>query len=463
MKIFKISSIAILLLCSCQSSVDDINEDPNKISTVDGSAIFTGIQLADVATQMGFLNWAGGVSAGYFVGDGRLSTIQSYAYNNTDSDTPWQNIYVGVVKQAHEIRSGIEVTNKDFFFGASKVLEAHAIGTATNIFGDVPFSEAGNSDFPKPRYDGQQEVYGNLQNLLDDAILDLQASGISGGIQEDLFFDGNAANWIKAAYTLKARLYMDVRDYPNALSAAQNGISSVSETMRYDPVTPGVGGGNNFLNELLNSSTFGGDIRSEGSFLIDLIGVDASSRNNAKTDETDRFSYYYNGTDINMEGIAAADEPMNLISLEENTLIWAEALIRSGAGNFDAALNKLNEHRANLRNGEFFTISTGVYDDYVEADFTSGGVENSDGVLSKEDALLREIIEERYVTFFNQILGFNDMRRMKKDPVDLQVPVPFNQGSQHPERFLYPFSEENTNGANVPVVADIFTKTTINQ
>ncbi|SHG81871.1 SusD/RagB family nutrient-binding outer membrane lipoprotein [Flagellimonas flava] len=463
MKVYKMVLIAVLLLVSCQSAVDDINENPNQIGDVDGSAIFTGIQLADVSAQMGFLNWAGGVVAGYFVGDGRLSTIQDYGYNNTDSDTPWSNIYIGVVNQARKIRSGIDVTNRDFFFGASKVMEAHALGTATNVFGDIPFTEAGNEDIPNPTYDGQVAVYGELQALLDSAISDLQASGVSGGIAEDLLYGGSSADWIKAAYTLKARFYLDVGDYASAISAAQSGIANASETMQYIPATPGVGGGNNFLNELLNSSTFGGDISAEGTFLIELIGTGAESRNNAKTDEVDRFAYYYDGTAINLAGIAAPDEPMKQISLEENTLIWAEALARGGAGSFDAALAKLNEHRANLRAGEFFTITTGIYEDYVSADFENGGIENLDGSLSREDALLREVIEERYVTFFNQILGFNDLRRTKKDPAALQVPVPFNSGAQHPERFLYPFSEENTNGANVPQIADIFVKTPINQ
>nr|WP_299385169.1 SusD/RagB family nutrient-binding outer membrane lipoprotein [Allomuricauda sp.] len=463
MKVYKLVLITILFLASCQSVVDDINENPNQIGDVDGSAIFTGIQLADVSAQMGFLNWAGGVVAGYFVGDGRLSTIQDYGYNNTDSDTPWSNIYIGVVNQARKIRSGIDVTNQEFFYGASKVLEAHALGTAANVFGDIPFSEAGNEDIPTPVYDGQVAVYTALQALLDSAISDLQASGVSGGIAEDLLYGGSSANWIKAAYTLKARFYLDIGDYANAISAAQNGILASSETMQYVPATPGVGGGNNFLNELLNSSTFGGDISAEGSFLIDLIGTGTESRNNAKTDEVDRFAYYYDGTAINLAGIAAAEEPMKQISVEENTLIWAEALARGGAASFDAALAKLNEHRANLRAGEFFPITTGVYDDFVAADFENGGIENVDGSLSREDALLREIIEERYVTFFNQILGFNDLRRTKKDPAAIQVPVPINSGAQHPERFLYPFSEENTNGANVPQIADIFVKTPINQ
>ncbi len=467
MRLFKTFLIIIVFFSTlaCQDLVEDINDNnPNKISEVDGQTLFTGIQLADITAQSGYLNWAAGVWTGNFVGSGRFAPIQDYQYGNTNSNTPWSNIYVGVVKQARNIRSGIEVTNKDFFYGASKVLEAHAIGTAVNVFGKVPYIEASIDEISTPKYDEQAEVYVNLQLLLDQAILDLQSSETTGGIAEDLFFNGNADNWIKVAYTLKARFFLDIRDYSSALSAAQNGISFISESMMYHPPAVVLTGDTNLLNQFFNGS-YPDDLAVENSFLIDLLGTSSSSRNNAKTNEVDRAAYYYNGTSINDSdnGIAGVAEPMNQISLQENLLTWAEASLRSNASNFNSALSKLNEHRANLRYGVYFSVSGGMYDDYVELDFESGGIENVDGSLSKEDALLREIIEERYATFFADILAFNDLRRMKKDPVSLQVPVPFNVGTMHPERFLYPFSEENTNGANVPVIADIFVKTDINQ
>lgn len=454
--------IALFALVGCQDMVEGINEDPNKVTTVDGNALFTGIQLADVASQNGFLTWAGGVSCGYFVGSGRLQYIQNYEYVNTDSDTPWSNIYVGVVKQARQLRSGISVTNKDFFYGASKVLEAHAIATATNVFGDVPFSEAGNNDIPQPKYDAQTSIYTALQEMLDEAISNLQTSGTTGGITEDIFFEGDASKWIKVAYTLKARLYLDVRDYSNAIVATQKGISTVDETMAYNPPNVAGGGDINLLNSLLSSSTFGGDVAVENSYLITLLST--GSRNNTKTDESDRVAYYYSGTSINNSdgGIAAADASMNQISLQENLLTWAEAAIRTG--DFTTALQKLNEHRTNLRNGVYFPVTTTAkYEDYVEADFVSGGIENTSG-LTKENALLKEVLEERYVTFFTEVLGFNDMRRVEKDtPVSVQVAIPYNKGTKHPQRFLYPFTEENTNGANTPDITDIFVKTEVNQ
>lgn len=466
MKKIKFLLIAIILvnITSCQDIVEGINTDPNNVLSVDGNALFTGIQLADVSAQNGFLAWAGGVSCGYFEGTGRLQPIQDYSYVNTDSNTPWRNIYVGVVKQARELRSGIPVTNQSFFYGASRVLEAHAIASATNVFGKVPFTEAGIVSTPV--YDDQTTIYEGLQTMLTEAINELQAANTSGGIVEDIFFGGNSAKWIKAAYTLKARLYLDVRDYSNAMSAAQNGVSTASETMAYNPPNEAGGGDINLLNALLNSSTFGGDATVQNSYLIELLGVGANSRNNTKTNEVDRAAYYYDGNEININGIAAPDQSMNQLSLQENLLTWAEAALRANpTGNFNIALGKLNEHRANLRNGVYFPVTANaIYEDYIAVDFENGGIENLTGALSRENALLKEILEERYATFFSEILGFNDLRRIEKDtPVDVRVAVPFNTGNQYPQRFLYPFSEENTNGSNVPQVADIFVKTQVNQ
>ena len=316
MKLNKVILIigSFFILSGCQSIVDDINNpDPNKISNVDGQTLFTGIQIANVTAQSAYLNWAANVWSGHLVGAGRFGPNQDYQYLNTNSNTPWSNIYFGVVKQSRELRSGITVTNQDFFYGASKVLEAHAIGTAANAFGDVPYTEASNDEIPEPSYDAQTDVYNNLQNLLDEAISDLQAAGTSGGIDEDISFNGDASKWIKTAYTLKARLYLDVRDYSNALAAAQNGISSDSETMYYFPPAVVGTGDTNLLNQFFTGS-FPDDLTTEGSFLIDL--VTNGNRNNTKTDEVDRAAYYYDGVNLNLNAIAAVDErmPSNILS-----------------------------------------------------------------------------------------------------------------------------------------------------
>jgi hypothetical protein len=45
------------------------------------------------------------------------------------------------------------------------------------------------------------------------------------------------------------------------------------------------------------------------------------------------------------------------------------------------------------------------YDAYDASDFANGGIENADN-QSADNALLREILQERYVTLFAQVEGF---------------------------------------------------------
>ena len=81
--------------------------------------------------------------------------------------------------------------------------------------------------------------------------------------------------------------------------------------------------------------------------------------------------------------------------------------------------------------------------------------------VSKEDALLIEILEERYVTFFGQIEGFNDVRRTRKEEVGIRLQP--NTGSLLPERFLYPQSEIDSNPNTPSPLPGFFEPTEVNQ
>lgn len=466
MRLLQIGGILLVafLASSCKGLVGDINDiSPNKPSSVTGDLLFRGIQIADVTCQFGLQCLIGAVWSGHLRGNGHnFTTFQKYEYTTRSSDSHWSTTYQGVVAQAKTLRSGISIPNKCFFYGASSVVEANAIGTASAIYGNVPYSEAFSS-IKTPKYDEQKEVLKALQTLIDKAVTSLTDSKAAKGIDTDLFFGGNSAHWIKAAYTLKSRLYLESGYYTEVIKNCKLGISEAKGTMNYQP--PNVLGSNdiNIIHATVNGSQKG-LIDVVGTHLRTLLLPGASSRNNTKTNESSRVSYYYAGdenTQVNLDGIAAAGASMPLISMEENLLNWAEATVRMGM--FDEALSKLNTHRKNLREGVYFTVNgTAKYEDYVSSDFEKGGLENIDNI-DKKDALLREIIEERYATFFCRMLAFNDVRRYRKDKKIVQVSIPFNAGSKYPERFLYPSQEFNAN-PNVPKEkVGLFDKTPLNQ
>jgi hypothetical protein len=345
-------------------------------------------------------------------------------------------------------------------------MEAHAIGTAASLFGDVPYSEIIDPDIDDPKFDDQVSVFTNAISLLNEAVTDLNA-GVSRKLSQDIYFGGDKDKWAGAAYTLIARYYLQMKDYSSAYTAAQNGVSSDDASLKFIPRgDPGVNGDKNLFYEVLAGSR-GGDIGNEGSFLMDLLDTgNSSSRNNAKTNEYARFQYFViheEGGSVN-QGIIAEYEPMQLVSYAENSLILAECAARTV--DFETALNYLNDYRSWLNTGGFlndvFADSTYLYEAYDAADFANGGIENPDGIDDTR-ALLREIIEERYVSGFGTYIPFNDVRRLQKSDSDLIVPFPLNPGgTQQPLRLPYAFSEINAN-ENLPDDPGLYIATPVNQ
>jgi starch-binding outer membrane protein, SusD/RagB family len=192
-----------------------------------------------------------------------------------------------------------------------------------------------------------------------------------------------------------------------------------------------------------------------------------SKRNNTKTNEAARLAYYrFDGnTANNNKGIAAVNRAMTVVGYEENLLILAEAGVRTGK--VTEGLAKLNELRAHLASGKAFTklvtTDVSVYQAYVIDDFAAGGIENADNI-DQTRALLREIIEERYVSGFTQLMPFDDLRRLSAKERDIAVLPPFNSNTatKYPQRFVVSQTELSAN-PNAPTDPGIFAETEVNK
>jgi len=353
--------------------------------------------------------------------------------------------------------------------GIAKVLEAHAVGTLAILMGDVPYSEV-VSEVEDPVFDSQVSVLDALTSLLDDAISDL---GSTSGRPEDydIYYNGDKDKWLAAAYTLKARYALIQSDYTSALTAANMGISSSADDMNFIPRGEAEisEGDKNLFNAILSGSRTG-DIGNNGSYLLELLNDStANYRGNDKTNETARHNYYKideTSGEGNL-GVIERFEPMPMVTYFENQMIKAEAAARTTG--FSSGLSHLNDYRAWLTSGgrlnaTFNDSASILYEAYVDADFASGGMENPDGI-SAETALLREIIQERYVSGFGTYMPFNDHRRLRGDgETDLIPPFPLNTtaATDHVERIPYAQDELSSNSTmdNDP---GLYVKTEVNQ
>ena len=151
------------------------------------------------------------------------------------------------------------------------------------------------------------------------------------------------------------------------------------------------------------SGDLGNNLDGTESYLLQILdSSNALSRNHSKTDETARRAYYMiDASGSGNEGIIQEREPQNMVTFFENKLIMAEAAGRSGG--VSAGLPHLNEVRNWLNSGGNLNASfigeAFKYSPFEVSDFNDGGIENPDNI-SADDAFLREVIEERYVSGF---------------------------------------------------------------
>jgi len=155
----------------------------------------------------------------------------------SEMSAAWSEIYLYVLPNTEAIKNMAEENGAIHYGAIAKILEAINIALAADMWGNIPYSEATDgTGNPYPNFDTQEQVYASAITLLDSAISALQLddnSNISVG-NEDLIYGGDTDQWLKAAYTFKARLQLHLIDKgvysaTDVLVTIENGFTSVDD------------------------------------------------------------------------------------------------------------------------------------------------------------------------------------------------------------------------------------------
>lgn len=461
---------SICLLSACSKEFQGINNDPNNPTDAPASAMLTGVLVANMNLQEGELARAAGMWTGYFKGQQQqYLNYYQYTMRATNFDATWQNVYSGAYKNIKILKQKALALNNLRMVGVSQVIEANVMATAADLWGDIPYKEACDENFPNPTYDAQLDVYKRVQLVLDSAIVNLGSTSFVDFAAQDIHFAGNMTKWIQTANTLKARYYLHVRDYANAVKYALLGINTAANNWMAPHNALGKGAYNQYYQFFASDRPAWMD--ANGVFFVGLVNAAAPTtyRGNTKTIEKSRMAYLCTGTtnlNYTTNGFFGQTSPFPLATYAENLLILAEADTRLNG--FAAGLTRLNAFRAYMTTGgyigaTYLTAGNYKYDPYVIADFDPGGIENPVAkAVTPVEALLREILEERYITFIGTFEGFNDMRRTFKETA-IKMPIPVNFGSSIPQRMLYPQVEVDRNTSMPTAYPTLFTPTPVNQ
>jgi len=457
------------LFSSCQKFVEGYEKDPNGITFTVAEQELTATMLENqffhkadgMRLAMMWLNQATGK-------DRQYKSLDNW--NNasgSDFNGPWNEVYLTMV-HADIVEKQADADGNIILRGMGKLYKAWAAGEAASLWGDVPFSQLNQYElYPDPAYDTQASVFEQVQDLLDEAIADLN-SGI-GKINEnrDFYFEGKTSKWVKIAHGLKARFYLHRHQpeaYALALAEALQGPSDVSDDLyaKFDS-SEGTPFSKWNPTKFFNLVRSGYLDASEAFPNLNHNNIFQLRKNTKTTDNRKAYNYAGNGLNAasGATGTGKFFGDMPMVTYGEMLLIATEAELRQhpDATGINNALTHYNTYRALLTSGAYSGgYGTGTFDPYDAADFDAGGIENQDNI-DPVKAFFRELFEERYIFFIGDYESFIDFARSFNDPmVPEYMKLHFDANgplySGQPLRFIYPQNEKDAN-ANFPGMIDI--------
>lgn len=227
-----------VLLFSCTGDFDEMNTNPNNVTEVDPSLLLPKMQYEVINAnayeyQRGenlfanlYCQWISN-SISYFNSD-------RYEFNNSwVTDAYWLPYYTYVLKDVLDIKHMAEkYPEYEEMYHIARIVAAVGTARTTDLFGDVPYSEASRG-LDKPKYDTQKDIYYDILKELKEATEALK-NGFTVEQKkygtQDLFHNGVVEKWIKLGNSLRLRYALRI-SFVDPDKAKQEGESALAATM----------------------------------------------------------------------------------------------------------------------------------------------------------------------------------------------------------------------------------------
>ena len=360
--------------------------------------------------------------------DRQYATWNIYSTQTTSYDETWSDGLSAGVAQAQVAKAKAVAAGNAQIQGIAEILEGYYFAETALVFGDIPFSEVNNLDFPDPVYESQATVINGAIALIQSGIAKAGSVSAASNVFSTSSTYGQIGNALVARYNLAL-------GNNSAALAAAKAANFTSTDNDWDIVHSTTNYMENlfWMFEVEERQDY---LRVQNSYMSDLINPASSIYSgNAKTDESGRFAWYVdqsNGVSMNTtDGFAAVDRNYPVVSFEEVQLIIAETAVGTNPSEALAALNSVRASNISKYGGNF--------DAYTTADFAAGGMVSRG--LSTSAAMTMEIMIEK----FKSVIGgptYHDIRRNKNL---IGTRIKNSETNVIPQRYLYPSSESASN------------------
>jgi len=424
----------LLIVSSCKKSFfTDQNVNPNALPTVTPDLLLPTVEAALGYTQGGDISrYSALLMQQMFGANSQSQQYYQYNFNPGNFDNLWPDYYTSTLENDYTLIQIADAGGYNRYGGIARIIMAYGLQVGVDLWGDLPYSQAfkGNASEANlhPSYDKAAGLYDTIVSLINVGTSLLQSpntGSLTPGTQ-DVVFGGNAAAWIKFGHAIKARLALhrskgSAQMAATALQEIAQAFASNKDNAQYTFGTQQTSANPWYQfyrdrpgDENFPSSTLSVNMLADNDPRYVAFDLDSAVGGNAVS--------YYN----------QVNSPVEFITYDE--LLFASA-------------------EATLRNGGSVATAQGFYQAAITANMKKLGVAQTDmdtylaahGTLPvTSDAAIAAIASEEYIALF---LNPETWTLWRRTGVPSLTSV---SGNAIPRRLLYPQSEINFNGSNVP-------------
>ncbi|WP_207423121.1 SusD/RagB family nutrient-binding outer membrane lipoprotein [Desertivirga brevis] len=161
-----------------------------------------------------------------------------YEQNDNYSSAYWNDFYTSTVngggvlalyremENAYAALPESDKASNEIFLKAASVILYDEASKLVDLWGDIPFSEAGSlnatSTLKYPKYDDQRELYNTFISGLDAAATYFATAKTTSSFnRHDILLSGNVDNWRRYANSIRLRLLMRISNVDEAMARTE--------------------------------------------------------------------------------------------------------------------------------------------------------------------------------------------------------------------------------------------------
>lgn len=224
-----LGAVLVLGVGACNTDkLINVNENPNNPTSAPPQAVFT--YATRIAMQRWFgsnpTNMRGTVLTAQHLAQVQYPDEDSYARLDGEvTDGSFINTYAQELKNFQAVIDAGKAINQPLLWGPAQVMRSLIFGYVTDVWGDVPFSEALKGDAADvnivPAYDPQSAIYDGLFADLGEAVTAIAGGGALSLGAADPIYGGNALRWQRFGNSLRLRHAMRLANVDATRARAQ--------------------------------------------------------------------------------------------------------------------------------------------------------------------------------------------------------------------------------------------------